>query len=122
MAGKILGRCTMAVALALVGYGMIACGDDDGGSEGPDCSTNTLTYSNYGQALMNQHCIACHGATPVGSTTKLDTLAAIQAASQGIMTRAVELTEMPTMPYLLPALPEAERQKLGQWLECGAPP
>jgi mono/diheme cytochrome c family protein len=121
MVGKILGRCTVAVALALVGYGMIACGDD-GGSAGPDCSTSTLTYSNYGQALVNQHCIACHGAMPVGNTTKLDTLAAIQAESHEIIERAVELSEMPTMPYLLPALPEAERQKLGQWLDCGAPP
>ena len=125
MAGKILGRCIAAVALALIGQEIGACGGDDdgeGGGSNVDCATVTLTYANYGQALINQHCIACHAATPIGNTIRLDTLAAVKAETPGILARAVDLTAEPTMPYLLPTLPPAEREKLGQWLECGAPP
>ena len=123
MAGKILGRCMAAAALALIGQAMVACGDGDkGGGSDVDCSTVTLTYANYGQALINQHCIACHDAMPTGNTVRLDSLPAVKAETPGIIARAVELSAEPTMPYLLPTLPPAEREKLGQWLECGAPP
>lgn len=120
MAGKILGRCIVAAALALIGYGVIACGDD-GGSDGPDCSASTLTYANFGRPLITSKCIACHSAIPADNDIRLDTLENIKTHSEHVIEHAVEL-EDPAMPYLMDALPQAQREDLRTWLECGAPP
>jgi mono/diheme cytochrome c family protein len=123
MLGKILTRCTMAAALALIGHGLLACGDDgDGGGGGANCSASTLTYANFAQPLFTQNCIACHGAVPIGNQVKLDSLASVKAASEEIIEHAVEL-EPPAMPYMPAApLPVETRNNLRTWLECGAPP
>lgn len=123
MAGKNLKSCTAALTLALVGYGLMACGDDGGdGAEGPgsDCSTLSLTYANFGENLIDEHCIVCHGTTPVGNALSLDTLEKVRAEADHIIAHAVDLVE-PRMPYMLPALPQATRDDLEAWLECGAP-
>jgi hypothetical protein len=118
MAGKILGRCIVAMALALVGQGVIACGED--GDDGPDCSANTLTYVNFGEPLIRQNCLSCHGATPLNNMLSLTTQAAVKAESHEIIEHAVELEE-PAMPFGLPPLPLEQRNNLKLWLECGAP-
>lgn len=120
MAEKILGRCIVAAALALVGYGIIACGED-GGSDGPDCSANTRTYENFGRSLIMTKCIACHSTTPLDNNVRLDSLTSIQAQADQIIEHAVDLKD-PAMPYLQEPLPEAQREDLRIWLECGAPP
>jgi uncharacterized membrane protein len=122
MVVKFLGRHIAAATLALLGAGFLACGGDDDGDDGPDCSTVTLTYANFGKPLIDRSCISCHAATPIGNTVRLDTLPAVKAATHGIMERAVDLSEQPTMPYLMDPLPAAERENLGVWLDCGAPP
>src|SRR6187402_2766182 len=43
------------------GCSLLACGSGPGDSTGSTCPTDsTLTYTNFGQAFMQSHCLSCH--------------------------------------------------------------
>jgi hypothetical protein len=120
---KTLLRYIVAAALAVA-----ACGDDDGDGDdtggGADSGTcGGLTYNGFAKALIDTNCVGCHGpaTAAMAENVRLDTLASVKTNSEHIIEHAVELVE-PAMPKGLPPLPEAQRQQLRQWLECGAPP
>jgi hypothetical protein len=110
------------VSLSFVTAALVACGDGPGDASGSPCPTDsTLTYANFGQTFMQNHCLACHSATGPESP-KLDTLEQVRAASSDIDRSAAAGPNVVNtfMPEGM-AVDEAERRKLGEWLACGAP-
>jgi len=84
----------------------------------------TLTYDTFGAAFLGQSCQTCHGQTDgarKGAPDGYDfgTLAAVRAQKERIFARAA--ADNVTMPPGPTDPPAAEREKLAQWLACGAP-
>ena len=112
----------LGVCLALV-----ACTADDstGGEVAVDagvvaadaataCADSTLTYANFGEALISTSCLSCHAGK---ERPTLATQAQVQANRVKIIAEAVTTTRMPERA----TLSLTDRQKLGEWLRCGAP-
>jgi uncharacterized membrane protein len=111
---KRLVLATGALALALGG-----CFDED--EMEPDAGNCAeLTYANFGKALIESKCVGCHAGTAPAGGIRLDTVAEVRNHSSHIIEHAVELNP-PAMPYMQAPLPLADRDKLEQWLVCGAP-
>jgi uncharacterized membrane protein len=84
----------------------------------------TLTYDSFGREFLATQCNTCHARD---ATTRhgapeayhFDTLADIHARADRIFVRAAgPNTSMPPGPYDPPA---DERDRLAEWLACGAP-
>lgn len=99
-------------------------------SSGSLCPEDSdLTYDSFGKDFMGKYCLRCHTSSmtlpnrlaPVGRD--FDDLASIRTSAHAIDQMAaagpkgVHSTMPPNDPY--PAM--LERQRLGQWLACGAP-
>jgi hypothetical protein len=110
------------VSSLFVAAALAACGSGPGDSTGSTCPTDsTLTYTNFGQAFMQSHCLACHSASGPESP-KLDTLAQVRAASSDIdRSSAAGPNAVNTYMPEGGSVDESERRKLGEWLACGAP-
>ena len=88
------------------------------------CTGTTLTYDNFGGAFLAAHCNTCHAAesgsrhgAPEGY--RFDTLDEVHARAARIFVRAAgPNTSMPPGPSDPPA---DERDRLAEWLGCGAP-
>lgn len=148
LARALLPLCALAAALALAAP---ACGggdDDDnaanagrsgtggsGGSAGAPpskgpvtegCPTDSeLTYENFGAPFLLSWCNGCHSSSlPEDSRQKaplgidFDTIDKVRAHSARISARGAG--DAPSMPPS-GGPPEADRQKLAEWLACGAP-
>jgi mono/diheme cytochrome c family protein len=114
------------LACGLIGAALAAfaaCGGDDDQEEPVDCSNNTLTYKDFGKPLIDGKCVTCHSPQLAASNGGVDlsTLDEVKHWQEHVIEHAVEREE-PAMPYNMPALPEADRKSLKQWLECGADP
>jgi uncharacterized membrane protein len=114
-------RQTLFVVVALAGcepaqsFEDAACPQD--GTE--------LTYENFGRAYLGAWCQTCHASTqeedrrgaPVG--TSFDDLEQVHAWLDRIYDRSAgDNVSMPPGPD---DPPDAERDKLAEWLACGAP-
>lgn len=116
-------RSLVLTALALVGCG--------GAATGTTCPTNsTVTAENFGNDYMTRYCTRCHATSVKGSARQgapsdanFDTLEAIRKDAQEIdqWSGAGPNAENTSMPPNAPAPTTAERQKLSEWLACGAP-
>lgn len=101
---------------------LAACGGDDGEDGLPACPEGgtELTYDNFGQAFFATHCTDCHS---VGSgqgeaeNKPFETLADIQAEAEAIYGQAGGANDI--MPPGGGPTAE-ERDKLTEWLSCGA--
>jgi len=115
------GLKALSVAIFL-SAGLAACGGGPGDSTGSTCPTDsTLKYSNFGQAFIQNHCLACHSSSGPESP-KLDTLAQVRAAASDIdKSAAAGPNAVNTYMPEGSSVDEAERRKLGEWLACGAP-
>jgi len=114
-----VSRFARAISVAAT---LVACGSGPGDATGSTCpTTSTLTYANFGQAFMQDHCLACHSASGPESP-KLDTLAGIRGASSDI-DRSAAAGPKAVNTYMPEggSVAEEERRKLGEWLACGAP-
>lgn len=77
------------------------------------------TYANFGEAFFGVHCVPCHGGPNGQSSRALNTLDAVRANKQRIFVNSAALnTAMPPGPD---GPSQAERDKLAEWLVCGAP-
>ena len=76
----------------------------------------TLTYASFGMQFVEMYCAACHTGTRAEHGIRLDTLAGIQMNKAAVKRMAVTTTAMPPQN---PRPNAADRQKLGQWLDCG---
>jgi uncharacterized membrane protein len=119
MKSKLLLGCVLVAGLAA------ACGGDDGDDSGnPADGTCTDTYANYAEPFFKTNCNSCHNAagfkTLGGGEIQLDTQALVVEHKQHVIEHAVEL-KAPIMPFgSTTGLPEAERQRLKKWYDCGA--
>lgn len=126
---------TLGVALCA---GLLAaaagCSPDDpltdeqlGQAVSTDCSA--LTYQSFGAAFFARYCLGCHNEQISGDIDRTDApnginfnrLDGIRAFKNRIRLRAGVQGDMP--PRLLPVpRPSVEdRQKLIEWIDCGAP-
>jgi cytochrome c5 len=106
--------------ILLVSAFVAALGCNGSGATGATCpTTNTLTYENFGRAFFASYCDRCHAN---GIRPSLGNQAAIQAQRTAIDLEAAAGPNgvNTTMPEGSPAPSDAERQKLGVWLACGA--
>ena len=101
----------------LIALLLSACtaGSQSTGIENVTCPTDsTLTYANFGQAIIASSCLSCHTNR---QRPRLDTQAAIQANTGSLIELAVYTDAMPKDGDLT----TAQRMQLGEWLACGAP-
>ena len=99
---------------------------DDAFIAGRGCPEDSvLTWQNFGQPFLFDHCVGCHSsvlpeAQRAGATegVDLETQAFAQAWLDRIYARAGDANE--TMPPV-DSVPEGDRELLGDWLACGAP-
>ena len=118
----------------LIGCGVQApenSGAGGGMPTGSSCpTTQTLTYGTFGQPFLTSYCTRCHSSVLSGDARKdapedhnFDTVLGVrgfldhidEAAAAGpdaVNTRMPPSDPRPTL---------GERQKLGEWLACGAP-
>lgn len=84
----------------------------------------TLTYDNFGAQFMTDHCNSCHSAEYAArhgapDSYRFDTLDEVRMRAARIFVDAAgPNTSMPPGPY---DPPPDERDRLAQWLVCGAP-
>jgi hypothetical protein len=84
----------------------------------------TTTYESFGKGFMDQHCQGCHGAPSKdrrGAPSGYDfgSVDDVRRFRSRIFSRAAaDNTTMPPGPDDPPA---DEREKLAEWLACGAP-
>ena len=93
--------------------------DADAGTPGTGGCTE-LTYVNFGKPLLDSKCVSCHSASVPSGDVRLDTVASVRASADEVIFHAVYQFP-PAMPYNQPPLPQADLDKLEQWLNCGAP-
>ncbi|MEZ4401162.1 MAG: hypothetical protein R3B06_14145 [Kofleriaceae bacterium] len=109
-------RLALILSLATVAA-VAACGSDSTGIVEADiaCPTpSTLTYANFGQAVITDNCFPCHNGR---ESPKLDTQAKVMASANAIVNAAVFSSSMPQDHDMT----IEQRTQLGQWLRCGAP-
>ncbi len=110
-------------------------GDGDGGDEGGGLDVDleelidlfgdeSLTYYNTGKAILDEHCVSCHGATPaVGAPTnfRLDVYDDIDVSgTKTVLNQVVIQVFLNTMPPASATpLPTAARDKLFAWILGG---
>ena len=108
-----------AVALAL----LAACGAAPLELDEMPCpeAGTTLTYESFGRAFLASYCNGCHTASTSGAPAsyRFDTLEDVHAHRERIFVRAAgPNVSMPPGPKDPPA---DERDRLAEWLACGAP-
>jgi hypothetical protein len=122
VASKKRSSAACLVAASLTAALAAGCGSGLGDSTGSTCpKDSTLTYASFGQAFIQDHCLACHNAGGPESPT-LSTLAQVQAHISDV-DRAAAAGPNGVNTYMPDgsSVPEDERRKLGEWLACGAP-
>lgn len=121
-------RTVTAVAFASAGLSMLAMAACSGPAKLDEraCppSGTDLTYESFGKPFLNANCQNCHGqhgsareGAPIDC--RFDTREDIERWKDRIFVRAADDND--TMPIGPDDIPAEERQKLGDWLACGAP-
>ncbi|XXF78466.1 hypothetical protein P2318_01540 [Myxococcaceae bacterium GXIMD 01537] len=125
--------------LALVPLSLAGCGgeEEEHLHHGHTATESTCppagapTAQDFGTAFMESYCVSCHSTTSRGPSRggaptdlNFDTLEGIRRYATDIDAHAAAgpratNTAMPPADRPQPTL--AEREKLGQWLACGAP-
>lgn len=83
-----------------------------------------LTYANFGKGFMDANCQKCHGQRSSGRNGApgdfdFASVDDVRAHKSRIFARAA--ADNTTMPPGPDDPPEGEREKLAEWLVCGAP-
>ncbi len=92
--------------------------DDIGDHACPSAGTK-LTYDNFGRGFMTRYCVYCHGGPNGYSSRALNTLESVRASRERIFANAAGQNR--AMPPGPDDPSPAERDKLAEWLVCGAP-
>lgn len=88
----------------------------DAGGDAGGSACSALTYESFGKPFITMYCARCHTGSTARRGIQLDTLAGVQRNKAAIKRVAVNATIMPEQD---PKPNSADRQKLGQWLDCG---
>lgn len=105
---------------ALTLLGLAACSGAERLEE-RDCPPGgtALRYEGFGEPFFERWCVPCHGAPNGASSRAFTTVEAIRADAERIFVNAAgDNTSMPPGPE---DPPRAERERLAEWLACGAP-
>ena len=108
-------------------------GEEEGGGIATKATcpaTQTLTYANFGESFMTNYCLRCHSKSLQGAARKgapddhnFDTVEEIRALAEHIDEYAgsgpAGTNEF--MPKSGPKPTVDDRQKLAEWIACGAP-
>lgn len=136
MSHRLVQSARAWLVLTTIATMSIACDDDgDPGLEGPPTesvcpSTQTLTYTNFGQPFFDMYCQSCHASTVTGAARNgapddhvFDRVEDIQLLIEHIdeLAAAGPAAVNVLMPPQDPRPSEAARRQLGEWLACGAP-
>ncbi len=84
----------------------------------------TLTYESFGKPFLDAHCQRCHGRTTSernGAPSSFDFGTADAARSHRARIFARAAADNVTMPPGPDDPPADERERLAEWLACGAP-
>ncbi|HIG81281.1 MAG TPA: DUF1549 domain-containing protein, partial [Verrucomicrobiales bacterium] len=85
------------------------------------------------RAVLKQHCVKCHGGDKTRGGLDLTTRASLLKggdegvvvipgkAKESLLFRLISHLEKPHMPAKKPKLPDADIQKIAQWIDLGAP-
>ncbi len=103
-----------------------------GSTTGATCPpSNTLTAQSFGTAFLQAYCLSCHSQSVTGDARQgaplgldFDTLGEVHLQLPLIDTHAAagpRATNTAMPPAQHPQPTQQEREKLGQWLACGAP-
>ncbi len=116
-------RPGLAPALATAAALAAACGAAPLELEDLPCpeAGTALTYESFGRAFLAAHCNTCHttGANGAPGSYRFDTLEDVHRHRARIFVRAAgPNVSMPPGPVDPPA---DERDRLAEWLACGAP-
>lgn len=112
---------SIAAAALLAGSGAMAgcSGADRIGNYSCPSGGTTLTYDNFGKPFFERYCIRCHGGPNAYSSRSFTTVDSIRAQRDRIFANAAAgNTSMPPGPD---DPSEEERDRLAEWLACGAP-
>lgn len=104
-----------ALILAMM---LVGCGAETL-DEHPCPPNNTLTYENFGKQFFNAQCVRCHGGPNGYSSRSFTSVEAIRSDRERIYVNAAGPNK--AMPPGPDDPPESERNKLADWLACGAP-
>lgn len=111
---------TRALVFALALGALAACGgaDEIGDHPCPPGGTK-LTYDNFGKAFFEGWCVRCHGGANGYSSRAFTSVDTIRSQRDRIYANAAAgNTAMPPGPD---DPSDADRDKLAEWLACGAP-
>ncbi|MBX3213749.1 MAG: c-type cytochrome [Labilithrix sp.] len=120
-----MGRARLlALGLAALTLGASACKETTLEDRPCPPEGTTLTYESFGEGFMDAHCQSCHGAPTKdrkGAPSGYDfaTVEDVRRWRSRIFSRAA--ADNTTMPPGPDDPPEGEREKLAEWLACGAP-
>lgn len=111
---------TRAIVIMLTFAAIAACSGADTIDRHPCPPGGTsLTYDNFGKQFMNDYCVSCHGGPNGYSSRAFTTVESIRVSRDRIFVNAAaDNTFMPPGPD---DPPKSERDKLADWLSCGAP-
>jgi uncharacterized membrane protein len=116
---------TTILSLLIVSSFVIAAsckrGDDEGEGGLPACPKGgtQLTYDNFGKQFFIDYCSDCHvSGSNVSGAEPFETQSQIQDEADEIYNRAGGTND--NMPQSGPQPTADERQKLAEWLSCGA--
>ncbi len=113
--GKATGpTVAVAVLLALASVTYVTM-EKGGAGPGP---AQTLVYADV-EPILAKHCAGCHNVKPPPVGVALANLEQVKAAAVRIKAVAVDTHVMPLGNPT--GMTQAERQKLGAWIEAGAP-
>jgi len=116
-----VSRVALVLAAALAGCAAEAMPIED--YPCPQDGTQ-LTYESFGRAFMAEHCDECHSAGEglrkgAPASFRFDTLAGVRARVDRIFVRAAASNT--TMPPGADGPSADARDRLAEWLACGAP-
>lgn len=104
------------------------CGGDSSQVDPTCAASGALTYTNFGKKFVDDYCASCHAGSVHGPdrqgappTVVFDSLAQIRAKQDDVENDVVVLKVMP-FGQSTKHPTDAQREQLGQWLRCGAPP
>ena len=106
---------------------LVACGGGTPTPTGTACvdpDPGTLTYENFGAQFLNVNCNTCHASTAghrhgAPESYAFDTIEGVHKHRDRIFVRAA--TSNVSMPPGPEDPPAEDRERLAEWLACGAP-
>ncbi len=103
----------------MLGACVLACSWEEMSDHPCPTGGTTLTYENFGQQFFQTWCVSCHGGPNGYSSRAFTDIDTIRAQAADIFRNAAE--DNTTMPPGPNNPPQEDRDKLADWLACGAP-